>query len=249
MKHDTKSTRCLTGVAHPTLGLTMIEVLAVVGILTILVAILFPVFARAKERAQEPVCASRLRQGGFALALYVEDHGDYPAATFPNVGSASGNKIIRRTSSLLPYVSGARQILVCPLDRPSGRTIPSYDHRLDRSYGQLWFLWEGTEGRDVWRRLLTLDPNPSLFRCAFHTPWVRKRLLEDEHEDLTGLYEHGSGLAVRRDGSIFRDMKVHYFPISGGEDMKRTVWSLATPTVCPEEICDEKSPAEGVREW
>lgn len=56
------------------LGFTLIELLVVLAILSIIAAILFPVFARARERARQATCASNLRQIGLATMQYVGDN-------------------------------------------------------------------------------------------------------------------------------------------------------------------------------
>lgn len=58
---------------------TLIELLVVIAIIAILAAILFPVFARARDRARLATCQSNLRQIGLALALYRQDYDDVNA--------------------------------------------------------------------------------------------------------------------------------------------------------------------------
>lgn len=61
-------------------GFTLIELLVVIAIIAILAAILFPVFAQAKEAAKKTSCLSDLKQVGLAMALYGNDFdGGYPA--------------------------------------------------------------------------------------------------------------------------------------------------------------------------
>jgi prepilin-type N-terminal cleavage/methylation domain-containing protein/prepilin-type processing-associated H-X9-DG protein len=57
-------------------GFTLIELLVVIAIIAILAAILFPVFAKAREQARKATCASNLRQIGMALLQYVQDYDE-----------------------------------------------------------------------------------------------------------------------------------------------------------------------------
>jgi prepilin-type N-terminal cleavage/methylation domain-containing protein/prepilin-type processing-associated H-X9-DG protein len=62
-------------------GFTLIELLVVIAIIAILAAILFPVFARAREKARQSVCLSNMRQIATSLTMYAQDHNQsYPLA-------------------------------------------------------------------------------------------------------------------------------------------------------------------------
>jgi len=58
-------------------GFTLIELLVVIAIIALLAAILFPVFARARENGRRASCQSNLKQIGIAIAQYVQDHDEY----------------------------------------------------------------------------------------------------------------------------------------------------------------------------
>jgi prepilin-type N-terminal cleavage/methylation domain-containing protein/prepilin-type processing-associated H-X9-DG protein len=62
-------------------GFTLIELLVVIAIIAILAAILFPVFATAREKARQASCASNLKQSSLAVLQYVQDYDErYPMA-------------------------------------------------------------------------------------------------------------------------------------------------------------------------
>ena len=93
-------------------GFTLIELLVVIAIIAILAAILFPVFARARENARRTSCLSNMKQLGLGIMQYTQDYDErFPA------GLANGNnwKGIGWAGMINPYVKSA-QIFSCPND-------------------------------------------------------------------------------------------------------------------------------------
>jgi prepilin-type N-terminal cleavage/methylation domain-containing protein/prepilin-type processing-associated H-X9-DG protein len=69
---------------------TLIELLVVIAIIAILAAILFPVFAKAREAARATACKSNMKQIGTALMMYVQDYDEtYPINPFDDAGTTN----------------------------------------------------------------------------------------------------------------------------------------------------------------
>jgi len=90
-------------------GFTLIELLVVIAIIAILAAILFPVFARAREKARQTSCLSNVKQIALSTLMYVQDYDEKynfaytitPTVSWPNL--------------LMPYIKNS-QLYSCPSD-------------------------------------------------------------------------------------------------------------------------------------
>ena len=97
-------------------GFTLIELLVVIAIIAILAALLLPALARAKEKGRQTACISNVRQLGFAVIMYADDHeGILPPVAFED---ASGQEIYW-PKMLDPYLNYVAKIHLCPTDRKS----------------------------------------------------------------------------------------------------------------------------------
>lgn len=89
-------------------GFTLIELLVVIAIIAILAAILFPVFARARENARRSSCQSNLKQIGLGLLQYSQDYDEItPADRSSNGAPTTWQNFVQ------PYIKSV-QIFVCP---------------------------------------------------------------------------------------------------------------------------------------
>src|SRR5688572_16135270 len=79
-----------SSIPRKTSGFTRIELLVVIAIIAILAAILFPVFARAREAARKTQCISNVRQLGMAIMQYVQDYDERFPPRYPNPAAGPG---------------------------------------------------------------------------------------------------------------------------------------------------------------
>lgn len=96
-----------------TRGFTLIELLVVIAIIAILAAILFPVFAQARESARRTACTSNMKQVALALGMYAQDYDETlpfqgnPANPAADVGNYAASTLAVWINAAQPYVKNA----------------------------------------------------------------------------------------------------------------------------------------------
>jgi prepilin-type N-terminal cleavage/methylation domain-containing protein/prepilin-type processing-associated H-X9-DG protein len=116
-------------------GFTLIELLVVIAIIAILAAILFPVFARAREKARQTSCLSNVKQMALGVTMYVQDYDetftpgliDNPDGT--PAGEVTGWTNYTAHDLIYPYTKNT-QIFFCPSGH--GTTVYKYHYGFNR---------------------------------------------------------------------------------------------------------------------
>jgi len=124
-------------------GFTLIELLVVIAIIAILAAILFPVFAKAREKARQSSCLSNLKQMGLAAMAYAQDYDEMYMYGFGpglclwghvHTGSEGVGVAYSWPTFLGPYVKNT-QIFRCPSAVPSVCAAANARSGITNAYG------------------------------------------------------------------------------------------------------------------
>ena len=126
-------------------GFTLIELLVVIAIIATLAAMLFPVFAQAREKARQTACISNLRQICMALGEY------HAECEFPPYCPRPGNPgAVHWAAAIMPYIRNT-QIFICPSGDPTHYDIGSLANPgFGITYGINEYLVSGS--RNIGRR-------------------------------------------------------------------------------------------------
>jgi len=109
---------------------TLIELLVVIAIIAILAAILFPVFAQAREKARTASCQSNCKELGLAILMYVQDYDEhYPFGGWRPAPGPDGDGTWDWQNSTAPYIKNAG-VYQCPssTDDIIQNNDPTYDN-------------------------------------------------------------------------------------------------------------------------
>jgi prepilin-type N-terminal cleavage/methylation domain-containing protein/prepilin-type processing-associated H-X9-DG protein len=165
------------------IGFTLIEILVVIVIIVIIAAILFPVFASAREKARASACISNYRQIGLAIHMYAADDDD---RTPPDGGSFSG--LIKDCD---PYTKESR-IFVCPDDYDRVKEARAGSYRMAS-------LYQGLSLSCGWK-----DPyNPAIVAQPSTTTLAYEAEQDFAQSPIVATYRHNGGTQLLRfDGHV-----------------------------------------------
>lgn len=146
-------------------GFTLIELLVVIAIIAILAAILFPVFARAREKAKQATCQSNLKQIAQAILMYADDHDGYGPVSHASgcfqddaTETQSPGGMCNSALALAPYDAGWATYYVQTPGQPTGvsdwKINPLWlchgngtgTYKMIYSRGGTWHAWEPQGG-------------------------------------------------------------------------------------------------------
>jgi len=128
----------------PTQAFTLIELLVVIAIISILAAILFPVFQNVRENARQTACISNGKQIGLAVVQYTGDYDEtmpifqgYNDGTVPAAGGAPGTPTHKGIEDELDPYTKASDLFKCPDDTggPAANGGPTANQSYHDSYG------------------------------------------------------------------------------------------------------------------
>jgi prepilin-type N-terminal cleavage/methylation domain-containing protein/prepilin-type processing-associated H-X9-DG protein len=142
-------------------GFTLIELLVVIAIIAILAAILFPVFARAKAKANQNNCLSNVKEIQLALIMYASDNSQGYPEQASQVWAAGANFW---PTFVAPYIKNT-QLWICPSDSVVGGVIGLNTNEggtlvYQSSYGANNYIFYGGQGNPTQCNLMIPDTEP-----------------------------------------------------------------------------------------
>ncbi len=234
-------------------GFTLIELLVVVGIIALLAAVLFPVFAKARAKGRQAVCLSNLRQLGLAISAYSQDYDDQ----YPNGADPTDRYSIPPIWAQAPPLEKA-QVDALPMlaDDPHTPSQPGVLDAYVKSRG-LWHCPSDTGYTEIDNaRPSTINALPTSY-AAYGTSYLSRTEIAVLHKLYSGIAsydafpactEHGSSeVNILMDGSgswhgDFLDIRKRYTVLMAdghcvsqdwGQYQKTWHRSVTLPQGCP----------------
>jgi prepilin-type N-terminal cleavage/methylation domain-containing protein len=181
-------------------GFTLIELLVVIAIIAILAAILFPVFAKARERAQDTTCLSNLKQIGTAVNMYA---GDFDGKIYPQIYNEGWTMPAGAAPPATPtfpanlwatvyltYTGKSYEIFKCPFDGANlkktglgdisfhfGPSLPANTPESDKRVSYQY------TGLDIWKCVRLTNSNAGLRSAATAFKYLRTVSDDTKYKD------------------------------------------------------------------
>lgn len=179
----------------------MIELLVVIAIIAILAAILFPVFARARENARRASCQSNLKQIGLGFMQYVQDYDEkFPFFGMNTAATTNASNPFGWADALQPYLKST-QIFQCPSETTTpGATVAA------AGYTDYWYnaMLNNLSQAAVQQSSLTVlsgDGSGGSSRYVYNGCGVTDGVVSGPVDGVTALAGYGNNLAFSCTGA------------------------------------------------
>ena len=210
----------MTRKSHPRTarGFTLIELLVVISIIALLIAILLPALASAREVTRQTVCAAQLKQVHMAFANYVDDSDDTIAQLWWSYRGTTSFELWAQMLSRV-YLNGSEAVFKCPTqpadtwdfyNQPTdadGNAVPPAQQGPNISYGYNTWLGRYEGVNSLWHRMQQIE-RPFKFILLSETEGLGLQgfrgyiASENPYFYLVGIRHHGGGNVAWADSHV-----------------------------------------------